>query len=226
MLPGFMVKLFNPMRFLMSEDTLEFRKLFPTGRIPIILNSIFQAGERLRKKTPTEIENKLTRRLCIIMKQLPEYRKGPLSLHSQTELLSLDPDSDSPEGYIDISIFCEYGSETYFAIEAKRLRVRSTNGKMDAGNNDYVNKGMMRFVSGQYAPFMTSGAMLGYVYDGDVQKACSGVSRYIKGKIKELRLMPPEKMKRSSLVGTKEIYETRHDLTRRKFIIYHVFLGV
>lgn len=210
----------------MDEGPHEFRKLFPTGYIPIILTNIFLAGETLRKKTSNEIENKLTRRLCVIMNQLPGFRDGPLSLHPQQELLPLEPDSDSPEGYVDILVSCGYGSETYFAIEAKRLRVRSAKGKMDAGNNDYVNEGMMRFVSGQYAPFMTSGAMLGYVYDGDIQKACSGVGRYIKGKIKELRLMPPEKMKRSSLVATKEVYETRHDLTRRKFFIYHVFLGV
>ncbi len=210
----------------MGERPHEFRKLFPTGYIPIILANIFQAGETLRKKTSNEIENKLTRRLCVIMNQLPGFRDGPLSLHPQQELLPLEPDSDSPEGYVDILVSCGYGSETYFAIEAKRLRVRSAKGKMDAGNNDYVNEGMMRFVSGQYAPFMTSGAMLGYVYDGDIQKACSGVGRYIKDKIKELRLMPPEKMKRSSLVATKEVYETRHDLTRRKFFIYHVFLGV
>jgi len=210
----------------MSEGTKDFRKLFPTGYIPIILTNIFLAGETLRKKTPNEIENKLTRRLGAKMNQLPEFRNGPFSLHLQQELPPSDPDSDSPEGYVDILISCGYGSETYFAIEAKRLRVRSVKGKMDAGNDDYVNKGMMRFVSGQYAPFMTTGAMLGYVYDGDLQKACSGVDRYIKGKIKELRLLPPEKMKRSSLFATKGIFETRHYLTKRKFCIYHLFLGV
>ena len=210
----------------MGDETQEFRKLFPTGYIPIILTNIFQAGETLRKETPNEIENKLTRRLCIRMNQLPEFRDGPLSIHPQQELLSSDPDSDSPEGYVDILVSCGYGSDTYFALEAKRLRVRSAKGKMDAGNDDYVNDGMMRFVSGQYAPFMTTGAMLGYVYDGDIQKACSGVGRYIKRKVNALRLLPPEEMKRSPLVSTKEVYETCHDLTGRKFSIYHVFLGV
>jgi len=210
----------------MCERPHEFRKLFPTGYIPIILTNIFLAGEMLRKKTPNEIENKLTRRLCVKMNQLPGFRDGPLSLHPQQELLPSEPDSDSPEGYVDILVSCGYGSETYFAIEAKRLRVRSVKGKMDAGNDDYVNEGMMRFVSGQYAPFMTTGAMLGYVYDRDLQKACSGIGRYIKGKIKELRLLPPEKMMKSSLFATKEVYETCHDRNIRKFCIYHVFLSV
>ena len=210
----------------MGEGAQEFRKLFPIGYIPIILTNIFLAGQTLRKKTPNEIENKLTRRLCMKMNQLPGFRDGPLSLHPQQELLPSEPGSDSPEGYVDILISCGYGSETYFAIEAKRLRVRSAKGKMDAGNDDYVNEGMMRFVSGQYAPFMNTGAMLGYVYDGDFQEACSGVGRYIGGKIKELRLLPHGEMKRSSLVPLEEVYETHHDLTVRRFCIYHLFLSV
>ena len=210
----------------MIEGPHEFRKLFPTGYIHRILTNIFLAGETLKKKAPNEIENKLTRRLCVKMNQLPEFRDGPLSLHPQQELLPSEPDSDSPEGYVDILVSCGYGSDTYFAIEAKRLRVRSAKGKIDAGNDDYVNGGMMRFVSGQYAPFMTTGAMLGYVYDGDTQKARSGVGRYIRGKAKELRLLSSEEMKRSPLVPVKEVYETHHDLIVRRFCIYHLFLGV
>ena len=58
----------------MGEGPHEFRTLFPTGYIPIILTNIFLAGETLRKKTLNEIENKLTRRLCVKMNQLPEFR--------------------------------------------------------------------------------------------------------------------------------------------------------
>ena len=210
----------------MGSETSEFRALFPKGHIPIILVNIFQAGETLRKKTPNEIENRLTRRLCIKLNQLPIFRDGPLSTHPQQEILSSDPDVDTPEGYIDILVSCGYGSEVYFAIEAKRLRVRSTEGKMDAGNDDYVNEGMMRFVTGQYAPFMVTGAMLGYVYDGDIKKACSGVAGYIDGKIHELKLMPPQKLTKSSIVDSKTVYETRHDLRKRVFTLYHIFLSV
>ncbi|MBA4368851.1 MAG: hypothetical protein C0403_14585 [Desulfobacterium sp.] len=211
----------------MGSEAREYRVLFPKGYIPVILVSIFQAGETLRKKTLNEIENRLTRRLCIKMNQLPIFRDGPLSLHPQQELLSSDPDEDMPEGYIDILVSCgNGGSEVYFAIEAKRLRVRSTKGKMDAGNDDYVNKGMMRFVTGQYAPFMMTGAMLGYVYDGDIKNACSGISGYVDSKKRELKIMPPEKLIKSSMSRDNDIYETRHDLQNRVFTLYHIFLGV
>ena len=164
----------------MACEVREFRVLFPQRHIPIILISILQAGKTLRKKSPNEIENRLTRRFCIKLNQIQIFRDGPLSIHPQQEILSSDPDKDTPGGYIDILVSCEFGSEVYFAIEAKRLRVRSTSGKMDAGNDDYVNNGMMRFVTGQYAPLTKTGAMLGYVYDRDTKNACTGVSGYIK----------------------------------------------
>ena len=210
----------------MAGEVKAFRVLFPKRHIPIILISILQAGKTLRKKSPNEIENRLTRRLCKKLNQIRIFRDGPLSIHSQQEILSSDPDKDTPEGYIDILVSCEFGSEVYFAIEAKRLRVRSISGKMDAGNDDYVNDGMMRFISGQYAPFMRTGAMLGYVYDRDINKARSGVAGYIKGRGKELKLISPKQFTRASILPDKAIYETRHALQKRSFIIYHIFLAV
>jgi len=210
----------------MAGEVREFRVLFPQRHIPIILISILQAGKTLRKKSPNEIENRLTRRFCIKLNQIQIFRDGPLSIHPQQEILSSDPDKDTPEGYIDILVSCEFGSEVYFAIEAKRLRVRSASGKMDAGNDDYVNDGMMRFVSGQYAPFMKTGAMLGYVYDKDINKARSGVAGYIKSRVKELKLISPKQLTKASIVPDKPIYETRHGLKKRTFFIYHIFLSV
>ncbi len=210
----------------MAGEVREFRVLFPQRHIPIILISILQAGKTLRKKSPNEIENRLTRRFCIKLNQIQIFRDGPLSIHPQQEILSSDPDKDTPGGYIDILVSCEFGSEVYFAIEAKRLRVRSTSGKMDAGNDDYVNNGMMRFVTGQYAPFMKTGAMLGYVYDGDTEKACSGVAGYISSKVKGLKLISPKQLTKASIVPDKPIYETRHGLKKRTFFIYHIFLSV
>jgi hypothetical protein len=210
----------------MVGEVRAFRVLFPKRHIPIILISILLAGKTFRKKSQNEIENRLTRRLCIKLNQIPIFRDGPLSIHPQQEILSSDPDKDTPEGYIDILVSCEFGSEVYFAIEAKRLRVRSISGKMDAGNDDYVNDGMMRFVSGQYAPLMKTGAMLGYVCDGDIKKARSGVARYIKRREKELKLTSPKQLKRASILPDKPIYETWHGLKKRSFLIYHIFLAV
>ncbi|MCP4628948.1 MAG: hypothetical protein GY850_36390 [bacterium] len=210
----------------MVGEVRPFRVLFPKRHIPIILISILQAGENLRKKTANDLEDWISRRLYWRLIRIYPFRDGPLDIRLQPEIVSVDSDENAPAGKIDFVVSCGIGAEIYFAIEAKRLRVRSTSGKMNAGNDDYVNAGMMRFVSGQYAPFMKTGAMLGYVYDRDINKARSGVANYIKNKGKKLKLTSPKQLTRASILPDKAIYETRHGLNKRSFLIYHVFLAV
>jgi len=210
----------------MAGEARAFRVLFPQRHIPIILISILQAGENLRKKTASDLEDWISRRIYWRLIRIYPFRDGPLDIRLQPEIVSVDSDENAPAGKIDFVVSCGLGAEIYFAIEAKRLRVRSPSGKMNAGNDDYVNNGMMRFVTGQYAPFMKNGAMLGYVYDGDTKKACSGVAGYIKNRAKELKLTSPKQLTRASILPDKPIYETRHGLKKRSFLIYHIFLAV
>jgi hypothetical protein len=210
----------------MAGEVRPFRVLFPQRHVPIILISIFQAGKTLRKKTANDLEDWISRRLYWRLIRIYPFRDGPLDIRLQPEIVSVDSDENTPVGKIDFVVSCGLGAEIYFAIEAKRLRVRSTSGKMDAGNDNYVNDGMMRFVSGQYAPFMKTGAMLGYVYDRDINKARSGVAGYIKSRGKELKLTSPKPLTRASILPDKAIYETRHRLKKRSFLIYHIFLAV
>jgi hypothetical protein len=210
----------------MGSEARVFKALFPKRHIPTVLVSILQAGENLRKKTANDLEDWISRRLYWRLIRIYPFRDGPLDIRLQPEIVSVDSDENASAGKIDFVVSCGLGAEIYFAIEAKRLRVRSTSGKMDAGNDDYVNNGMMRFVTDQYAPFMKTGAMLGYVYDGDTEKAYSGVAGYISSKVKELKLIAPKHLTKASIVPEKPIYETRHGLKKRSFIIYHIFLAI
>ena len=85
---------------------------------------------------------------------------------------------------------------------------------------------MMRFVTGRYAHRMVSSAMLGYVYDGQVAKARSGINNYIKKKTDELKITLPKELCPSNVLPGKPIDETNHDLDKRLFTIFHVFLAV
>lgn len=210
----------------MGNEAKAFRQLFPQGYIPVILFSIFQAGYNLRKKSDTEFENKITIRLCRELVKIPVFRDGPLDVRPQTGILSSDSDEDKLGGSTDFLVSCGLGHEVYFVLEAKRLRVRLSNGRLDSGNDKYVNNGMMRFVTGQYAPFMEAGAMLGYVFDGRTNLARSAVNKYIKSKAKELRLKFPKRLMRSNILQDMPLDETRHDLRKRVFAIYHIFLSV
>jgi len=155
-----------------NREAEAYRPLFPTKHIPIVLISIVQAASTLTKKTDRDREDWITRRLHARLIRIREFRDGPFDIRLQPEIPSLDPDADTPAGRIDLLVSCGLGHEVYFAVEAKRLRVCSSNGHItSSGSREYVLAGMMRFVNGQYAPHMEAGAMLGYVFDGKIDKA-------------------------------------------------------
>ncbi len=211
---------------MINGDSRGFRRLFPQKQIPIILSAILREGESIRKKTEKDREDWLSRRLCSRLIKIPIFRDGPLGIHPKQEILSSDPESDGAAGEIDILVSCGRGSEVYFAIEAKRLRFTSSGGIFKTGSDEYVKNGMMRFVEGKYAPFMERGAMLGYVFDGDTETARFDIDRYISKKAKMLMLMTSKQFEKSGILPREPVYETHHDLNRRVFIIYHMFLEV
>ena len=90
----------------------------------------------------------------------------------------------------------------------------------------YIKEGMMRFVTGQYAPLMDSGAMLGYVYDGNVVEARFDIDRSVRTHAIKLKLLAPAQLIRSQILKDMPVDETRHSLEKRIFKIYHLFLGV
>jgi hypothetical protein len=210
----------------MSYEAKAFIPLFPKKHLPPILSSIYQASLTLRKKTANDHEDWITRRLYFRLIRIPTFRDGPLDIRLQPEIVFNNYDSDKPAGKIDLLVSCGHGYEVYFAIEAKRLRVRLPKGRLDSGIDKYVNNGMMRFVTGQYAPLMAAGAMLGYVFDGKTNLAHSGVNKYVKSKVKELKLILPKRLIRSNILQDIPLDETRHDLRKRAFTIYHIFIAV
>jgi hypothetical protein len=68
--------------------------------------------------------------------------------------------------------------------------------------------------------------MLGYVFDGKIDKALSGINKSVRNRAKDLRMKPPGGLARSKIFAEKPIHETGHDLTRRYLVIYHVLVGV
>ncbi len=106
------------------------------------------------------------------------------------------------------------------------MRVTYANGRLETGSDKYIREGMMRFVIGQYAPFMKAGAMLGYIYDGNTVEARSDIDRSVQSHAVKLRLLTPEKLSRSQILKDMPVDETLHSLETRIFTIYHVFLAV
>jgi hypothetical protein len=204
-----------------------YAKLFPEGQIPLILSSIIRVGENLHKQTATDHEDWITMKLHRLLIREPLFRDGPIQVDLQPEIVftSVDLEKRTPEGRLDLKVSSGFGYEVYFAIEAKRLRVSLPSGLFNGGR-EYVIDGMMRFVTGQYAPLMQTGAMLGYVYDGEIQKARADVDKHVKKMEISLKLKGQKSLFPSPILQERPIDETNHDLGKRQFTIFHLFLGV
>jgi len=210
----------------MGNEAKDFRRLFPQGQIPVVLASILQAGSTLQKKTERDREDWITRRLYKRLILITTFRDGPLGIHLKPEIVSTKLDADTAAGEIDLLVSCGLGYEVYFPLEAKRLRVCSPKGEVLPGSGTYVSDGMMRFITGQYAPHMEAAAMLGYVFDGKTDVAHSDIDKAVRSKALELKLKSPKQLLRSNILPNSPVDETHHDLGERSFIIYHIFLSV
>lgn len=203
-----------------------FVRLFPTEDIPEILQNLQTCCEKLTRKSPSEIENDLTKRLFQQLCRRPEYRTGPIEPHWESQVVVVDDDEPGFTGRVDIRFSCGRGIETYFPVEAKRLFVTYPKGKKASLIADYIDDGMMRFVTGQYASKMTTGAMLGYVCDAQVAKAKDALMAAVALAAAKLRLTADGTWRKSGLAIAPAVAETRHGLEARCFTIYHILTRV
>lgn len=215
----------------MSESSVDesFKKWgcpFPRKHVQNVLSSMVAAADSLKKKTKTDKENWLTRRLHARLIQHFPFRDGPLDIALQPEITSEDIDANKPTGQIDIKIMCGKGAQVYFAIEAKRLRVSYPFDRLEIYATEYVDDGMMRFITGQYAPHMNIGAMLGYVFDGNVAEARDNISKTIEKRRDELSLLHGTGLRQSKILPNRAMDETIHEPDKRELVLYHVLVAV
>jgi hypothetical protein len=121
------------------------------------------------------------------------------------------------------------GDEVYFAIEAKRMHVTDQNGKWYSLIREYVSgdQGMMCFVTSKYSSAQRGSAMLGYVFDGDINRAREGISKAIESNRTKLKLAGENGLAESSVVKRSErVDESRHQFGKRPFTIYHLLVPV
>lgn len=204
-----------------------YAKLFPEGQIPAILLSILRVEKTLHKQTATDREDWITTKLHRLLIREPLFRDGPLQIDPQTDIVHSDGDLETrtPEGRLDLKVSCGHGYDVYFALEAKRLRVSLTSGFF-LGGREYVKDGMMRFITGQYAPLMQAGAMLGYIFDGETKAALVNIDQHVQKQATGLKMNPPAKLVPSTICPGQPIHETNHTLGERSFTIFHLLLSV
>lgn len=202
------------------------RGLFPEDDTQRILGALLDACDGLAKTSEMEREDGVTVRLWQRLKRLAPFRDGPFFVnHHPAVLDSASMDAAAPDGVLDLQVTAWFGPDAYFAIEAKRLRFHDASGRFRTGTGEYIRQGMMRFISGQYAPRMRHGAMLGYVYDGDVPAAETGLANGVNDCRAELRLLDGTTLQTSAVLPS-GVHETQHRLSERTFLLFHIAVGV
>jgi|GEM_PF-551101 len=173
-----------------------------------------------------EQEDPVSELLC---RSLRQSRNGcDLPFRIDTQLVELDPAAGQDQGRMDIVFSPMYPRENiYFALECKRLNVRSTNG-VRPYFAEYVRFGMLRFIRGQYASAVRHGGMLAFVLNGDVANAITGVEGNIRTNFSDLGMNASDGFQVSTgRPGDDRLRETRHRRNGQvlPFVIQHLFMA-
>ena len=124
-------------------------------------------------------EDKITINLVDLLGKDPVVRRICYWVEFQFEPFGTAPNGTKfSKGKIDIAILLDWERERYVAYECKRLNVYH-GGKRSSLAGAYVTKGMMRFITEQYAEGLPIGCMLGYVMDGDIPFAMNQLTNAI-----------------------------------------------
>ena len=214
-----------------THDAAEWVSLFPEDEVPFVLASILRCGATLTRRQDGDNENILSNRLRRSLARDPEFRNSGIIVDREVEVFDDDSDVEAPIGRLDFRFLSSAAARDrlwYFAVEAKRLHV-SSGSRWDSLVPAYVTgyQGMMCFIDDRYARGLSSGGMLGYVFDGDIIKARRLVSECVAKNADKLTIGPVCELKTSSIIKEDtRVSETSHALLRGPFVIYHVFLAV
>jgi hypothetical protein len=180
----------------------------------------------MRPLPPDAREDDITIALCRALRENRTARE--LMFMIDTQLVELDPVPGEDLGRLDIAFRPLIPREdVYFCLECKRLNVVK-NGQTRAYAAEYVLRGMMRFVTGQYSRAVRHGGMLGYVLDGEVDDAIANVAVNVRAQCGPLCMDPPGTLHQSSiLIEETSARETLHQRSHESanFCIHHLFMG-
>lgn len=202
-----------------------FADAFPTGLLPEIFSVVIEEWPNSTRPEGNPLENRITNRFVGHLQNAMRRKRRPNFIFILRPKLP-DDESDSESGEVDIYIrwFSQH-PDAYFVFECKRLNVHYASG-VKSGASAYVgDKGMGCFISGQYPTTCDCGGMLGYAMDGDVLAAVSAVNRALHANRGQLRLRPPHKLARATIMGDGSgVHQTAHGRNQHELLIYHLFL--
>jgi hypothetical protein len=196
--------------------------------VPTILSLVVASWAEMPAYAADETEDNITLLLWRKLRQNKKTRALPFQVRPQIVELDPMPGSDDETGRMDIVFIPRTDDEDiYFCLESKRLNVVK-DGKPRAYASEYVNAGMIRFITGFYAKAVRHGGMLAYVLDGDVPRAMGNVEANIRLNHVALRMSAPGALLRSAILASDDrARETEHRRAHETelFRIHHLFMA-
>jgi hypothetical protein len=151
-------------------------------------------------------EDRITEHL---VKALQKTKKVPGRITYQYVLLDEDASGNvTAPSSIDFVLTVGDVEEVYLAYECKRLNV-TYGTRVRSYCGPYVDDGLMRFVSGQYAKGLPMATMIGYVMNGNNATARRGLRRVMKLRTAALRLTAEQD--RHSTAGRSTRFMSAHE---------------
>jgi hypothetical protein len=196
-----------------------------------VLEAIATAWNRMRQPKRNELEDSITCRLAGRLLNDSHFSDFPFDVVTQYWLLGLNGER---LGRLDLRFKHRSSQRDYFAFESKRLHVKYPRGSFSSEYPTYAgDEGMMAFVLGQYCKGLPTAGMLGYIMDGRLDKAWTGLVRRIQLRRQPLRLLEDTCLAASILSQSlqhcmqgKQLGETEHGLETYILRIYHLLLPV
>jgi hypothetical protein len=169
------------------------------------------------------LENQITDQLALMLQRDPRSR-GDWRVEPQHKLLDSDQAGDVvTKGFIDFVVIFDLNQENYIAYECKRLNVLFPSGFQTLADK-YVDEGVMRYVSAQYAQELPFGVMIGYVFDSNAPNAFTAVKSQIQNKASRLQCMSKSPVNNLPPVSFIIRFTTGHSRPSGKIEVQHLLL--
>lgn len=211
---------------MISGDPSGWSDLLQPDFVPTVIDCVLRAWRKIRRPAPSSNETAISLRL--VKELIGVKNRSRLPIRFGYEVVELDFVKMKAIGRKDLVAYPRsYREEVYLGLEAKRLNVRRGRGWASLAN-EYVTKGMQRFVNGKYARGVQDGLMLGYVMDSDLKLAKKKVDEKTKLHCGALQMKKPGGLAASSIKpGSRRIRESRHSrkVGLTPFCLHHVFLA-
>lgn len=209
---------------MIAGDASEWDGFVTTGGVASILALALDAWANIASVDEDELEEHVSIRLYSRMVNAQDRQAHRFLI--RYEDVEVDTDLAKETGRKDIVFFPCHDGTIYYCLEAKRLNVR-VSGIMKSLADEYVKEGMQRFVTGKYSRHVQHGGMIGYVLDGDVERAMKNVLNNIRQHHADLGMAPPGEWQECvHRPGDSQTRESQHQRVRpaKAISIQHLFV--